>query len=153
MIQRIQTIYLLLAAVLAGVCLCGNIGYLISPEGAVVADLTNLRITTLADGESRYQLWALSAVLGITIVLQLFGIFLFKARALQMRLCSFCMILLVGWYLAYAAFAWLLASDLEASFRPSFFAAIPAVNLILMYLSFRGIWKDEMLVKSLDRLR
>ena len=38
-------------------------------------------------------------------------------------------------------------------FRPQVWASIPAINAILLYLAFRGILRDEMLVRSLDRLR
>ncbi|MBO5872178.1 MAG: DUF4293 family protein, partial [Bacteroidaceae bacterium] len=37
--------------------------------------------------------------------------------------------------------------------RPQLCASIPAINAILLYLAFRGILHDELLVKSLDRLR
>jgi hypothetical protein len=42
---------------------------------------------------------------------------------------------------------------LVGEFRPKVWAAVPAINSILLYLAFRGILHDEMLVRSLDRLR
>ncbi len=97
--------------------------------------------------------WALTAIMGLTAVMELLDIFLFKRRALQMRICTFCIILLVCWYAVLVAFAYILGDGLVGAFRPQFWAAIPAINAILLYLAFRGILHDELLVRSLDRLR
>lgn len=97
--------------------------------------------------------WALTVIMGISGLLEFFGIFLFRRRALQMRLCTFCIILLIGWYAALVAFAYIQGDGLVGEYRPRPWAAIPAINAILLYLAFRGILRDEMLVRSLDRLR
>ncbi|MBO5676068.1 MAG: DUF4293 domain-containing protein [Bacteroidaceae bacterium] len=128
MIQRIQTLYLLICLVLTVVCMYFEVG---------------------ADNHP----WALTALMAVTGILEFMGIFLFRRRALQMRLCTFCIILLVGWYAALVAFAYILGDGLVGEFRPQLWAAIPAINAILLYLAFRGILRDEMLVRSLDRLR
>ena len=128
MIQRIQTLYLLICLVLTVVCMYFEVGAENHP-------------------------WALTAIMAVTGILEFMGIFLFRRRALQMRLCTFCIILLVGWYAVLVAFAYILGDGLVGEFRPQLWAAIPAVNAILLYLAFRGILRDEMLVRSLDRLR
>ncbi len=128
MIQRIQTVYLLQWVALSVLC--------------VYFECT-----------AEHHPWALTAIMCGTGVLELLGIFLFRQRALQMRLCIFCIILLVGWYLALVAFAFLLGDGLVGDYRPEVWAAIPAVNAILLYLAFRGILHDDLLVRSLDRLR
>lgn len=128
MIQRIQTVYLLLCFILSALCVFFEIG-------------------------DKNHPWALTAIMALTGVLEFMGIFLFRRRALQMRLCTFCIILLVGWYLALVAFSFILGDGLVGEYRPQLWASIPFINAILLYLAFRGILHDEMLVKSLDRLR
>ena len=128
MIQRIQTLYLLICLVLTVVCMYFEVG---------------------ADNHP----WALTAIMAVTGILEFMGIFLFRRRALQMRICAFCIIQLVGWYVALVALAFILGDGLVGEFRPQLWAAIPAINAILLYLAFRGILRDEMLVRSLDRLR
>ena len=128
MIQRIQTLYLLICFVLSAVCMYFEIAAENHP-------------------------WALTAIMGITCVLEFMAIFLFRRRALQMRVCTFCIILLVGWYLAMVAFAYIQGDGLVGEYRPQVWAAIPAINAILLYLAFRAILHDDMLVRSLDRLR
>ena len=100
-----------------------------------------------------FDKWAIATITVAIPTLALVNIFLFRRRALQMRLCTFCIILLVGWYAALVAFAYILGDGLVGEFRPQLWAAIPAINAILLYLAFRGILRDEMLVRSLDRLR
>lgn len=128
MIQRIQTIYLLVCLILTIVCMYFELG---------------------ADSHP----WALPVIMGITGVLEFLAVFLYRRRALQMRVCTLCIVLLVGWYIAMAAFSYILGDGLVGEFRPQVWAAIPAVNAILLYLAFRAILRDEMLVRSLDRLR
>jgi hypothetical protein len=160
MIQRIQSLYLLIATVLTVVCMSSCIGYFFSEDGELVGKLYNLGCRYLTDN-GRYVLsaqggsWALFVILLIESTLSFLNIFVFKYRALQMRVCSFCMILLAGWYPVYAFFVWYLPDTFQtvASFRVTAWASLPLVSLILLYLAFRGILKDERLVRSLDRLR
>lgn len=96
----------------------------------------------------------LMAILVIATALIFIDIWLYKRRALQMRVATFCMILLVFWYIALGTITYLLDSVVMLALgHPHWTTAFPAVALILLYLAFRGILKDEMLVRSLDRLR
>lgn len=157
MIQRIQTLYLLLATALTVVCMSSCIGYYISDNEGRVGQMFNLFCQSYEDAHSVSlgSTVALFVILLIESTLSFLNIFLFKYRALQMRVCTFCMILLVGWYAAYSFFAWYYidAFQSEVSFSVSVWASLPFVCLILLYLAFRGIFKDEKLVRSLDRLR
>jgi hypothetical protein len=157
MIQRIQTLYLLLATVLTVVCMASCIGHFISEDGETVGKLFNLGSWSTEDGHLSHNgsALALFVILLIQSTLSLLNIFLFKHRVLQMRICTFCIILLIGWYAAYGFFAWYLqdAFHTTVTFRVSAMASLPFVCLILLYLAVRGIMKDEKLVRSLDRLR
>lgn len=152
MIQRIQTLYLLAACILCVVTLCTPLAFFSTADGEPVATLYNLWMTK-ADGSRTFTYWALFALLLAVSTLTFMDIFLFRRRAFQMRVASFSMILLVGWYLAYAAFIWLFMSAGQAEFRPHWSVSLPFAAIVLLYLAFRGIYKDEQLVRSLDRLR
>lgn len=159
MIQRIQTVYLLFACLLLVACMCFPIGFFLTEEGERVASLYNLWLRYspqfVVEGMKgiSFKPWALFAVLLIASFLSFADIFLFRRRALQMRVCTFVIILLIGWYMVYGAFLYLVGSGLEATFRPGWVAALPFCSGVFLYLAFRGIMKDEMLVRSLDRLR
>lgn len=152
MIQRIQTVYLLLAFALCIICMWVSIGHFYTADGEHVGDLYNLWVH-LADGHRSLKPWALFVLLLIPSTLIFLSIFMFRHRAIQMRMCVFNIILLVGWYICYGVFAYILGGVFESDFRPSVMAAIPFASIVFLYLAFRGILKDEMLVRSLDRLR
>lgn len=163
MIQRIQTLYLLAAFVLCIVCLCLPLAHFIASDSQAGA------LAGFWDAYERvdmYNLWLVSqgrhlfyfcpvlmAILVITTALIFIDIWLYKRRALQMRVATFCMILLVFWYIALGIITFNLHSTVMMLARPHWTAALPAAALILLYLAFRGILKDELLVRSLDRLR
>lgn len=153
MIQRIQTVYLLLSAVLGTVCLCLPLGHFHGALGERVADLYNLWLRLAETGQHQFGPWALFALLLFVVTLTLLNIFLYRRRALQMRVATFCMILLVCYYgvLGFLVYRFQSAGDLQ--FRPTVAAALPFVCLVLDYLAFRGVLKDELLVRAQDRLR
>jgi hypothetical protein len=150
MIQRIQTVYLFLITVLAVVALCLPVGRFLQ-DGLLTAELYNLYIAPVK-GEAVYAPWALFALLLVVAVSSFACIFLFKKRMLQVRMIIFNALLLIGYYIAYGVFAFILAKE-WGTFALGWSACLPAVALILDYLAFRAVMKDEMIVRSLDRLR
>lgn len=152
MLQRIQTIYLLLAFALCIVCLCMPVAHFLVAERMEQVDMYNLWL--VSEGSHLFSFCpVMMAILVIASGVIFMDIWLYKRRALQMRLATFSMILLVTWYVAYGVIGYVLCSAMPATWRPHWTAALPAVAFILLYLAFRGILKDEMLVRSLDRLR
>lgn len=80
-------------------------------------------------------------------------IFLFKNRRLQMRLCILIIFLLivletVGLYMVYH-----IKSDMNPIFYRKIAIIFPILGIVFTYLAFRGIKKDDQLVKSYERLR
>ncbi len=150
MIQRIQSVYLLVVTVLLIVCMCTPVGSYISQDYSV-STFTNLCITG-ADGAKDYAPWALFAILIVAVLLSFTTIFLFKKRMLQIRFTIFCTILLVGYYVTLATFIFLLKED-NMTYSASWTVCLPLVAIILNWLAIRAIGKDEVLVKAYDRLR
>lgn len=152
MIQRIQSVYLLLASMACVACMSMGIGRFYTEEGEPVGRLFNLWMS-LPDGQKAFFPWALFIILLISATLLLINIFLYKHRVIQLRIGLFCLLLLAGWYAAYAVFAWIKMDDFHALFRPEWPASFPAIAFVLILLANRGIMKDILLLKSLDRLR
>lgn len=152
MLQRVQTIYLLLAFALCIGCLCMPVAHFLEPESVEQVDMYNLWL--VSDGNHLFSFCpVMMVILVIASGVVFVDIWLYRRRALQMRLATFSMILLVAWYIAYGVISYVLSTEMPAIWRPHWTAALPAVAFILLYLAFRGILKDEMLVRSLDRLR
>ena len=150
MIQRIQTLYLLLVVIL-GTLLC-----FFSPVQFLMPDATEY-IHLMA-----FDKWPL-AVLTLAIpVLALIIIFLFHHRFLQARLCIVNVILCLGYYALLALYVAFVVKGHEpiasvylqdADWYLSIWAALPLVNLVLTMMATRRILKDEALVRAADRLR
>lgn len=153
MIQRIQSLYLLVSTILGVVCLSLPLGYFYSNEGVMWGTLYNLWISVSDKGLHIFTPWALFALLVIVTTLTFLDIFLYKHRALQMRILSLSMLLLVGYYAWFGFMVYMENQAGALSFKPSITAAFPFISIVLDYLAFRGILKDELLVRSLDRLR
>ena len=149
MIQRIQSIYLLVVTILMVICLCSSIGSVIASTKEI-STLGNLYIT-LPDGTKDYSTWALFAILLVVAILSFVTIFLFKKRMLQIRLTIFSSVMLIGYYLTLIATIFMLAED--TSFTPSWIICLPFIGLVLNWLAIRAIGADEALVKAYDRLR
>lgn len=149
MIQRIQTIYLLVVAILMVVMMSFPVGNLIAAD-YTVTEFTNLALVA-ADGTSDYAPWAMFVILLVVGAVALGTIFLYKKRMLQIRLTLFSIILLIGYYATMVAFVLMLKG--ESNFAPSWTLCLPLVAIVLDWLAIRAIGKDEMLVKAYERLR
>jgi len=141
MIQRIQSIWLLIAAA------CAFIAYTLT-----------LYIGKMADNAERPLLMGeklpLVVILIGTGLLALITIFLFKNRKLQFRLSVFGVILSVGLialeYLFVESFK---KDNAIPSGTYQLGALLPIVMVVLFIFAARSIYRDEKLVKSVDRLR
>ena len=149
MIQRIQSVYLLVVTILMIVCMCSPVGSIIANTNEI-SEFGNLCIT-MPDGTKDYAPWALFAILLVVAILSFVTIFLFKKRMLQIRLTIFSSVVLIGYYLALVAYIFMLAEN--TNFTPSWTICLPFIALILNWLALRGIGADEALVKAYDRLR
>ena len=142
MLQRIQTVYLLIIVALTIAILFLPLAVLQSGDQLFTFDATGIS-TMAAQPELIYPTWGLFALTIVISLLALLTIFLFKKRILQIRICVFNAILMLGFYGLFAFFYW----DLKIAF------SFPLISLILDYLAIRNIGADEALVRSLDRLR
>lgn len=149
MIQRIQSVYLLVVTILMVVCMCTPVGSIIASTNEI-SEFGNLYIT-LPDGTKDYATWALFAILFVVAVLSFATIFMFRKRMLQIRLTIFSSVMLIGYYLALVAYIFMLAEN--TGFTPSWTVCLPFVGIVLNWLAIRGIGADEALVKAYDRLR
>jgi ABC-type Fe3+-siderophore transport system permease subunit len=136
MLQRIQTIYLLLAAIISGV-LCMYLPYGIDANGVVL----------YAKGE----LFLLGIFLG-SAILSLISIFLFKNRKLQFVLGR--INILLNFILLGVFVYWSLTVSGETQVSEKGIGMIiPVISIVLLVMANKAIKKDENLVKSVDRLR
>lgn len=149
MIQRIQTVYLLLVVALLVVSMFAPLGFFVDANGLVF----KFKPLAIELYNSTQPTWGLFGLLVLSTVIALATIFLYKNRILQMRLTIFNSIVLIGFYISFLAFYFALKSELSASFRINWTLCLPLIAIIFNYLAIRAIGKDEVLVKAADRLR
>lgn len=149
MIQRIQSVYLLIVAILSVIVISNPIGSFVGTDNSIT-EFTNLSLIA-QDGTENYEPWALFAIQIISAIISLVTIFIYKKRMLQIRFTLFNIILAIGYYVAVVAFVFMLKGD--ANFVPSWIVCLPFVGIVLDWLAIRAIGKDEMLVKAYERLR
>ena len=148
MIQRKQTLFLLLAFVLTVVCMSTQVGTLYNESGTVAARIYNLWLTDGQGGQS-FASAPLFGVLLVDALLMLVTIFLYQKRKLQARMCLVGMLLGVAWYVLLAVLPQQTGGQLHLEW-PS---VLPAIGVILTFMARKGILADEKLVRSLDRIR
>lgn len=149
MIQRIQSVYLLIVAILSVIIISNPIGSLVGTDNSIT-EFTNLSLV-YQDGAKNYEPWALFAIQLLSAMISFVTIFLYKRRMLQLRLSIFNIVLGIGYYGALVTFVLLLKGD--ASFVPSWIVCLPFAGIVLDWLAIRAIGKDEILVRAYDRLR
>ena len=136
----------------SGCTLCLPAGEFIGSDGIVAHVFKPLGVT-LADGGFQ-STWGLFGILLLSAIISLCTIFLFRNRMLQVRMTIFGSLLLIGYYIAFVVFVFILKEDLNVtSFQLGWALCLPAVCIILNYLAFRSIYRDELMVKAADRLR
>ncbi|MDO4462609.1 MAG: DUF4293 domain-containing protein [Bacteroidia bacterium] len=153
MIQRIQSLYILAAIIALGTLFFIDLGQLSGVTGLFnitfygVVDVTKEVPTTVT------YLFPLAAVLGVTSILALIDLFLFKNRVLQMRVATITSALSIACAILIPAANIMVASTLDMEWHLHWSLALPIVAAFLMILAYRRISDDEALVRSLNRLR
>ena len=178
MIQRIQSVYLVVAAVLAVCLFC-------FPYAEVVVNGTLFTITAchlspavelpsattvlpfaLSFRVNDFSMPSLSvttmlplaSITVLAIVLCLIALFKYNNRTLQMKTTKVVIYLQIVILVTMIAYFFGLSRALggaEMTFNVNFRLPMvfPVINIILLVLAYRGIKKDDDLVKSADRLR
>ena len=172
MIQRIQTLYLLVVVVLFATMVAtplldfkiNNVKLDVEnkeqakPDVKVTKDVKVYQMTYkgIVDKESGDMLISTSLVTLYEIVvavIALITIFLYKNRGSQIKLTVFNMVLQVGFYVVVAVYMYTAYKYANTDFDFHLPIVFPLISLILSYLAFRAIVKDDLLVKSLGRVR
>ena len=104
-------------------------------------------------GKLLQRLWPLSIIIGLIPVLALAAVFLFKKRSLQMRITMFIMLLSLGTIILGAFCVIMFDRKIDVTVIWKVRALFPLISAILAWLAYRAIMKDDLRVRSYDRLR
>ena len=152
MIQRVQTIWLFLASLtlfmllLLPIVTKTNNG---TEFWVLVSGLYQKAATGTIKSEGFMPLLISTVVIAL---IALANIFNYKNRTLQKRICNVVIILTLGLSFWISQAAQKIPGGLDgADYNVGAF--MPILTIIFCFLAFRGIRKDELLIKSADRLR
>ncbi|GAB6012392.1 DUF4293 domain-containing protein [Viscerimonas tarda] len=152
MMQRIQSVYLLLVVVLMGLTLSFPLATFIDKAGNLF-ELASWGILS----ECQISAYPIRGIIPIGLIVALIAlveIFCYKKRKLQIKLSHINTCLIILFYITVAVYACSGQQKLELTFpRIEFSLALPIIALIFNVLALINIKKDEKLIRSLDRIR
>lgn len=150
MLQRIQSVYLILAAAAMLISVAVPLATFYFNTEVVVFEAMGIYLNT----ELTDSTWGLFVIGLFSSILALISIFLYKNRLLQIRLSIFNIVLMIGFYLYFGFILYKVypVQSLEFS-KVGFGIIMPVISIILTILAIRKIGADEALVQSLNRLR
>ena len=147
MIQRIQTVYILLSGILTAVLYKLKLADLTANS-----ELMEFFAKGISKGDELvFSGLSLLVFIGIITLLHLLSLFLYKKRILQIRILVFTIILLLGLFGMFFYFTYMGFEGAKVAFKVP--VAFPLVAVILDWLAIRAIGKDEALIRSLNRIR
>lgn len=148
MIQRIQTVYLLIAEILTTVLFFSKLGSILTPEGKeLVLTFKGLFQVNGDKLEKMFSAWPLAVLLIVIAVVGFFVIFLYRRRMFQIRICFLAMALNLGLAILLAYYLYSIGSvGGQNVVALKVVDSFPIVSIVLYYLAYRGIAKDEAMV-------
>jgi hypothetical protein len=152
MIQRIQTVYFLIAEVLIGTLYYLPFAEVTDKEGKIYQlDFTGF-LPEIGNNTNwmKSPLFLLGAVCFLLILVTIFQ---YKQRMLQISLSSIAAFLLVGMSGLIFYYGKSAEKMVAGTGSLNLVALSPVIAAIIIYLAIRAINKDEKLVRSIDRIR
>lgn len=163
MIQRKQTLYLLLATVLTAILFFSTyfsieISELDTETATVDYGLCTLRTWGgYSNGNMFLSTTYMAVLVGLTALVSFFTIFLYRHRWMQVRLCWALIIMQLGimGFMAYYIVSLIGVIPVGASGAKmySIVDLFPLLSIVATILAYRGITADIALLRSADRIR
>ncbi len=155
MIQRVQSVYLLISSILILLFLLMPVGYINIDE--ILLEIKTWGITSTDGSEvvNGINTLGISVVIVsfIALIICLFSTFSYKKRLLQIKLGK--LNILIHSAIVFLAFFYV--EEIKNSYSGDFSwgspIIFPLVSMVLLLLANRAIRRDENLVRSADRLR
>lgn len=154
MIQRIQSLYFFIAFALMVAMMFFpfvTIAPMDSPE--TTAEISFRGFTSDGSWNWTGTTWQVPVMAIVIALLSVGNIFLFTNRTLQVKVCIFNVILMVGWYILLALEVWIVSGEMACYRHFGIVTVFPLICIVLTWLGMRGVLRDDALVKSMDRIR
>lgn len=150
-IQRIQSLYIILSVIVTVIAMFSPIGYFVGYKGDGIFEFSPLCVTI--NGENDYSVAGLFTILGLSAVVGLVTLLCFKNLVLQIRLLIFNMILVIGYYMTFFAMWWIVGEDLDSTLKIKWYLCLPIISIILMIMALKAVAKDKKLLRDANSMR
>lgn len=151
MIQRIQTIFLLITAILMAVTVFSPLASVKSTEAGNVFILLTCGIESASPA---FKTWGVFTFAVLGVLIPLINIFLYKRRKLQMKMGTLTSLIIIMFYITFYVYLNSLTANHPFVYDNLQYGIIfPLIALIFNILSILRIKKDEKLIQSLNRIR
>lgn len=151
MIQRIQSVYLVLVAGLMLAILFMPLASFAG--GGAEFDFKALSIVEKESQKVFTDTWPLVIPVAAVILNALAVIFLYKKRPLQIKLASANIFLILASCCAFFYYSWSFMQTYSCEIKMNFSILLPILAFIFNLLAIKSIKKDEKLIRSLNRIR
>ncbi|MBN1157979.1 MAG: DUF4293 domain-containing protein [Bacteroidales bacterium] len=156
MIQRVQSVYLLLVTVLMSIFLVSSYAEITTDLNQTISFYTHAVQKYVATDASVTVMRTLPLVVLVLLtgIISFVNIFLFHKRILQIRICVLSSLLLVVQLVLICFYYSGIKSDFAPD-QPAFRIPVifPVISIILNFMAYRAIHHDEALVNSYNRIR
>ncbi|QZT37436.1 DUF4293 domain-containing protein [Halosquirtibacter xylanolyticus] len=153
MIQRIQSLFLLLSAIMMTSLFVPTLVWIKTKSETFAMGLTKFTPALPLTDADNVSLIPLVIFVGLIIILSLITIFMYRNRIMQMRITVVNLILKLGVVGVAYFYASTTASLIHGDVKLNYVLVFPVIALIFDYLAIRSIGKDEALVRATDRIR
>ena len=140
MIQRKQTLWLLLATVAAVL----SFKFPFATGEKIVENTTMNQVVEITAGSNLFTI----ILTILSVVISTVTIFLFKDRKMQIKLCLLGFLISVGLVIVY-----FMQYKQLVNATPAIWSLLVVAIIVGYYMAFRNIRSDQKLLKSLDKLR
>ncbi len=154
MIQRIQTVYLMISLLAILFMYIFPYAELFSNDGYIyIFNFKGVGSEEKLDPEMQINTIPLILLMLAIIVITLFAIFSFKNRIKQIRLVILNLLLMIG--LGFLSWYYLsnFSKIAEGTNNYKITMVLPAISIVFSYLAYKAIKRDENLIRSADRIR
>jgi hypothetical protein len=154
MIQRIQTLYLLIAALLVASLFVVPFAELTGKDGAqYLFNISGITVNSSNGSAILDSTWPVLVLVCLSLIILVISIFLFKNRITQIRVSYINISFLFGLKALMYYYTWSGNNLPAGGLHSKIYSTLPLIAAILVFIAIRNIRKDENLVKSIDRIR
>lgn len=152
MIQRIQTLYLLLAGLLPAFTFFIPIADFKNAQGWVSMDSFSYDVANISAMAGSHP-WGVAVLTICALVLAWKALFTYKNRKKQLRWVWAALACHVAWYATFLTYAFSVADRVGLSLQLGLGSLLPLLSMASLWMARRAIRHDEELIKATDRIR